>query len=246
MKDKRRGFSLVEILVVIAVIGVLLAMLLPALEKAREQADTVRCANNLSQIGLALLLYAQDNHNVFVRTVYVPGAPLAVGTNAAAADPFGAGGPQANDASSDAFLLIRALKLPTALFADPYTDEISYYPDPANPPQRSNFTDWRLNDAYSFADPYPDQNAVNAGYNLDRKLNPDFALAADRNPGLGPGKNSRNHEGRGQNVLFADDHVQWETTPQCGVDNDDIYVNQAGALAGPISAMDDILVPWTQ
>src|SRR5271169_449380 len=113
MKARRRGLTLVEILVVIAVIGVLLAMLLPALEKAREQANTVRCANNLSQIGLALLLYAQDNHNAFARSVYVAGASLAFGTGAVAPDPFGAGGPQPNDASSDAFVLIRALKLPT-------------------------------------------------------------------------------------------------------------------------------------
>ena len=75
---KKHPFTLIELLIVIAIIAILAAMLLPALNQARQRASAISCMSNLKQTGFALTVYADSFNDYFPAPLYFQDDPYRV------------------------------------------------------------------------------------------------------------------------------------------------------------------------
>lgn len=250
-QTRRKGFTLVELLVVIGIIALLISILLPSLNRARETANRVKCGSNMRQIGQAIQLYANENKGNYPRTRYstvtagINGYfdPPVTAPNPPPKDPFiDSLGTGDNDVVKAMFLLIRTQDITPEVFICPSSnDEKDTYGSGAGVSAQSkvSFT-LPKNLSYSIANPYPDTNAVNNSYKLNATTGAEFAIAGDKNPAGAINylltsatetssqaemqkANSPNHQGQGENVLYGDGHAEFQQNPFCGSKRDCIY-----------------------
>jgi prepilin-type N-terminal cleavage/methylation domain-containing protein/prepilin-type processing-associated H-X9-DG protein len=201
LSNRKAGFTLVELLVVIGINSLLISILLPSLNRARETANRVKCASNLRQIGQAIMLYANENKGNYPRTRHAPGEGPVAGTGKLSTDPFTTNAPvvELGDVTAPLFLLIRTQDITSEVFTCPSSNaEKDLYTadndaDVNTAQDQSNFSKvpgpedaglaGSVNLAYSYANPYPDATSQAAGYKLTSSLSAEFAVAADLNPG---------------------------------------------------------------
>ena len=152
-RSRLQGFTLVELMVVVGILAVLIALLLPTLNKAREAANRTACGSNLRSIGQGFMLYANDNRGNLPRTywyhnLFYSHSPDTFGglrgfSNPTAADPFTHPTdpvwdtvlppwnidrrPGDNDVTASLFLLVRNYRISSKVFICPSRSE--YYPD---------------------------------------------------------------------------------------------------------------------
>ena len=250
---ERKGFTLVELLVVIAIIALLMGILMPALARVRQVAHRLICGTNLSGIGKAMLIYANDYDDELPRaggrnSTWTGTIPQWLADNRFTAyglSPDGSGG--AATITSSFYLLVKYAEVtPKSFVCKSDSGTTEFKPAEYGAGDRELLDLWDFGPeaashcSYSYHMPY-------GLYALTTSSEPGMAIAADRNPWITSpaaegkdagllssynptgGKEAINignaiaHQEDGQNVLFMDSHVSFEKRPFCAINDDNIY-----------------------
>lgn len=242
---KKKGFTLVELLVVIAIIALLMGILMPALSRVRQIAFRMVCGTNLSGIGKAMLIYANDYNDEFPRAGGVGTATWAKKipnfAGKTAAEAYVVSGAAKATITSSFYLLVKYTDVTPKSFlckGDSTAKEFL----PGNNVDLITLWDFGVDAinccSYSYHLPY-----TTPSYALSTSGDPGMAVASDPSPlseatndfskfdpagskELKNYGNSITHQNEGQNVLYMDTHVNFEPVSFCGLNEDNIFTLQ--------------------
>ena len=245
--NKKKGFTLVELLVVIAIIALLMGILMPALARVRQIAYRLYCGTNLSGIGKAMLIYANEYDDEMPRsgivTATIQGGYGPVtrwdAPNRQAA--FGAGGH--SNITACFYSLVKYTDVTVKSFMCKGDAGVTAFAPNVAGMDLVDLWDFgttpQRHCSYSYHIPY-------GTFPLTAGSEPGMAIAADPNPTQRTAKgnpklnwqadflpdgdredvkvgNAITHQNDGQNVLFMDGHTTFEKSSACGIDEDCIY-----------------------
>lgn len=249
---KKNGFTLVELLVLIATIALLVGVFILVLAKLRQRAFRITCQTNLYNIGKAMLLYGPGDYDDPLPRAGGESSTWQPEINDWQADgKFAAFNLQADGSggsasvSSSLYLLVKFMEVEPKLFVcpgDSGTTEFKLIEYGVHDKDLLDLWDFGTEPSkhcsYSYHMPY-------GPYDLSvASSQPGTPIAADRNPWIDtPAVKARDfslfkwdgntrrqkagnafaHGGKGQNVLFVDSHVAFEKRTFCGVNDDNIY-----------------------
>ena len=249
-QNKSKNLTFVEVLTVVLVFLFLLAVVVPAFQIPRSDAIRMTCFKNLSHIGRAMQIYANDYDDEYPRaggrnSVWGSYIPMWLADNRFTAYGLSADGSGGQATISSSFyLLVKYADLMPKSFVCPGdvgTSEFKPADDGAGDRELFDLWDFGLvpssHCSYAYHMPY-------GLYALTTSSKPGMAVAADRNPWIdSPAAEAKDirffnpeggreavkagnavaHKNEGQNVLFVDGHVSFEESPACGIHDDNVY-----------------------